>query len=223
MTHNHNAFGRFDPKRRAPVMILVILLGLIASVFPYRLGEQSENNRVQASFERVAGERIAAVEAGLLTTIGSLQPLASFFATQQEPTAEKFHRFVTPLLSSFPGLQAFNWAPVVENADRARIEAEVDHEHPGFRIRELSARGMVIASERARYYPVTMTEPLHGNERVVGYDLASEPVRRAVISSAFSCSTRCPTTPAGSAGWCWAFSGWATWSAGSGWSTAIPI
>jgi signal transduction histidine kinase/HPt (histidine-containing phosphotransfer) domain-containing protein/ActR/RegA family two-component response regulator len=165
-------------------MIVVILLGLVAAVFVYRVGEQSENNRVQVSFERVAGERIAAVEAGLLTTISSLQPLASFFTTQQDPTAEKFHRFVTPLLSSFPGLQAFNWAPLVENADRARLEAEVDHVRPGFRIRELSARGMVIAAERARYYPVTMTEPLRGNEKVVGYDLASEPVRRVALEAA---------------------------------------
>jgi hypothetical protein len=45
VTPNRNANGRFDPKRRAPVMIAVILLGLLAAVFVYRVGEQSENNR----------------------------------------------------------------------------------------------------------------------------------------------------------------------------------
>lgn len=184
MTPHSKVNGRLvDPKRRAPAMIVVILLGLIAAVFVYRLGDQAESNRVQASFERIAGERIAAVESGLLTTVSSLQPLASFIALEN-PTADEYHRFVAPLLASQPGVQAFNWAPVVENADRARVEAEVDHVFPGFRIRELSKHGMVIAGERARYYPVTMTEPLRGNERVIGFDLASEPVRRAAIEAA---------------------------------------
>ncbi len=172
------------PNCRALAILVVAVIGLAAAVIGYRIGEQAETSRIQASFERIAGQRIAAVEAGLLTTIGSLAPLASFFTAAQNPTAEKFHRFVTPLLASWPGVQAFEWVPVVENADRARIEAEVAARLPGFRIRERGADGMVAASERARYYPVTMVEPLRGNEKAVGFDLASNPTRLAAIEAA---------------------------------------
>ncbi|MBB4196549.1 signal transduction histidine kinase/HPt (histidine-containing phosphotransfer) domain-containing protein/ActR/RegA family two-component response regulator [Rhodoblastus sphagnicola] len=176
--------------RRALGMFVVILVGLVAAVFAYRLGEDAQTSRIQASFERIAGERIAAVEAGLLTTIGSLRPLASFLNAAREPGPEEFQRFVAPLLASSPGIQAFEWVPVVENAERARFEAEAAREFPGFRIRDQNGQGMAVAAERARYYPVTTVEPLRGNEKIVGFDVASDPVRRAAIEAAVA--TRAP-------------------------------
>ena len=176
-------------QKRALAIFVVVFVGMVTAVFAYRLREQ-QTGRIQASFERIAGERIAAAEAGLLTTIGSLQSLASFYVSLNEPTAEKFHRFITPLLASYPGVQAFEWVPVVENADRARFEAEAGARLPGFRISERGPQGMERAGERARYYPVTWVEPLRGNEKSVGFDLASNPVRRAAIEAAIA--TRAP-------------------------------
>ncbi len=176
---------RAPPGRRAPALIAVVLLGLVSGLFAYRTGESAENARIQAAFERVAGERIAAVEARLLATIGSLHSLASFFNAINEPTAEKFQRFVRPLLDAYPGVQAFEWVPAVEAKNRAQVEAEAARRFPGFAIRQRDARGaMVAAPARDLYFPVAMVEPVHGNEKAVGFDLYSNPARRAAIDAA---------------------------------------
>jgi len=167
-----------------------VLFGMVAAVLAHRIGEQAEAGRIQASFERIAGERIAGMEAGLLTTIGSLQPLASFFVSLNEPTAEKFRRFVTPLLASHPEVQGFGWNPAVERADRESYEAEVARRHPGFRIWDLAGQGATPAAERARYFPAEMVEPLNGNEKAIGFDIGSDPVRRAAVEAAIA--TRSP-------------------------------
>jgi len=58
-------------------------------------------------------------------------------------------------------------------------------ERPGFEIRERSDAGtMVRAGDRAEYYPVDFVEPLIGNERAVGFDLASEPSRNEALRRA---------------------------------------
>jgi len=171
---------------RALALFVVILVGLVSSAFVYRVGEQAETSRIQASFERIAGERIAAVEAGLLTTIGTLLPLASFFVSLNEPTAEKFRRFVTPLLAAHPEVQGFGWNPVVERADRARHEADVGRSRPGYMIWERGPSGATPAGERERYFPAEMIEPLRGNEKAIGFDIGSDPFRRAAVEAAIA-------------------------------------
>jgi len=179
-----------ENSRRALTLFAVVVIGLVTSVVIHRLGDEAENSRLEALFERGAGERIAAVEAGLLSTIGALQPLASLFASSEDSTEEKFHRIVTPLLATHPEVQALEWSPVVEHVDRARYEAEVARRIPGFEIRDHGAIGMVTAAPRPRYYPVEMVEPLRGNENVVGFDPGSDPARRAAIEAAIE--TRAP-------------------------------
>ena len=53
-------------------MLAVVLLGAALSVAAFLFGQQVERNRVQASFERMAGERISRLEARLMMTVGSL-------------------------------------------------------------------------------------------------------------------------------------------------------
>lgn len=145
-----------DQPRRPLAIFVVIFLGVVAAVVAYGLGEQADNNRIQASFERIAGERIAGVEAGLLTTIASLQPLAAFFVSLNEPNAEKFRRFATPLLASHPEVQGFGWTPAVARA------------------------------ERDLAFPTEMIEPLRDNETLIGFDIGADPAGHAAIAAAIA-------------------------------------
>jgi len=56
---------------------------------------------------------------------------------------------------------------------------------PGAAIWQNDAQGQHLsATERAVYYPVSMVIPSAGNERALGYDLGSEPIRRAALEEA---------------------------------------
>ncbi len=176
---------RFNTKLRGPVMLGVIVLGVVLSFAAFRGGQQIERNRIQASFERTSGERISALQARLMTTVGSLYSLASFIATSGDVTKAQFSQFVTPLLSAYPGVQAFEWVPLVLPNEREEAEAAGARDYPNFALREIDpAGGMRRVSVRDGYYPVTYVEPLRGNEKAVGFDLYSNPTRRAAIDAA---------------------------------------
>lgn len=170
-------------------VLLVLVLGAAASLLAYYVGLGYERTRTQASFERTAGERIATVQAKISSTIGSLRALASFFEATGDVGPDQFRRFVSPLLSAFPGVQAYEWVPLVPAQERGKVEQQGAALLPGFRISELSAEGrMVRASDRERYFPVFFLEPRQGNEAAVGFDLASNAARRAAIESAIRSS-----------------------------------
>jgi PAS domain S-box-containing protein len=67
---------------------------------------------------------------------------------------------------------------------------------PGFGIRELGpGREMQTAGDRPTFYPVTYIEPLAGNEAAAGFDLASDPARRAAIDAAVESDNIIATSP----------------------------
>ncbi|OCX29169.1 MULTISPECIES: CHASE domain-containing protein [Bradyrhizobium] len=172
--------------RRPRIQVLVILVvGFGASLLAYNVGVNFDNARARASFERAAGDRIAAVHSSISSTIGSLRALASFFEATGDVTDEQFRRFVSPLLAVHPGVQAYEWVPRVEQRERAAMERGATGMRPEFRITERDSSGtMVSAGKRDIYYPVYFAEPLSGNRAAVGFDLFSNEARRAAIEQA---------------------------------------
>lgn len=69
---------------------------------------------------------------------------------------------------------------------REPFEAAALGETPGaFRITERDAQGRIApAAVRAEYFPVHYVEPMVGNEEALGFDLASNPDRRAALEYA---------------------------------------
>jgi PAS domain S-box-containing protein len=128
---------------------------------------------------------------------GFLEQLSDAFVSRQQPvTRQEFHDLVQTLLHRFPIIQAVEWAPSVEPADRARFEAGQRAEVPGFEIRQRSQAGeMRPADDRNRFYPVTYVEPLNGNERAIGFDLASDETRRIAIEAAATSGNLAATAP----------------------------
>jgi PAS domain S-box-containing protein len=116
---------------------------------------------------------------------------------RHEPvTRGEFHGLVQTLLHRFPIIQAVEWAPSVSSADRARFEAGQQAQAPGFEIRQRGQSGeMRAADDRAQFYPVTYVEPLDGNERAIGFDLASDETWRLAIEAATRKGNLAATAP----------------------------
>ncbi|MEI7771133.1 MAG: CHASE domain-containing protein, partial [Chloroflexales bacterium] len=100
-------------------------------------------------------------------------------------TRQEFSAFVQGTASS-PGLQSLMWAPVVTAADRLAYEASVRREgFSDFMIFERSADGRSVrAGDRATYVVADYNEPISANRAVMGFDLSSEPIRRATLERA---------------------------------------
>ncbi len=116
-----------------------------------------------------------------------LQQLERSFSRDSLVSRADFRHLAKNLLQRFPAIQAVKWVPRIEPAQRLAFEAAQQADLPGFEIREIDAAGVRRrAAQRDRYYPVTYVEPLEGNEQIVGFDLLSEPGRKAAVEHAIA-------------------------------------
>ncbi len=170
--------------------IMLINLGLMLSIGLFFGLWSIETNRITQDFKAMAAS--AALE--LHTTTARYQQdvgvLRTFHvASSHGVTRQEFRRFVQLHLetaTSLPGLQALVWAPVVSGGRRNVYEAMVRGEgFPEFMIRERGPDGTLVrAGERPAYVVADYNEPDQVNRFAMGFDLASDPVRRAALEQA---------------------------------------
>ncbi|MEW6113108.1 MAG: CHASE domain-containing protein [Thermodesulfobacteriota bacterium] len=141
---------------------------------------------MESGFERAAEARSVAVKEEIDKDLMRLQSLAAFHKSSERITRQQFQTFAQTLSKDGGGIQALEWIPRVSDAERARYEEEARLEgFPNFRITEMNAEGKLIpAASRPEYYPVFYVEPYAGNEAAIGFDLASDPVRKEALDSA---------------------------------------
>ena len=91
-----------------------------------------------------------------------------------------------PWLKKDSVAQAFEWVPRVRASERTGYELAARRDgldHFGFTEKDKEGK-LVSAGRRDEYYPVYFVSPLKGNETAAGFDLWSDPVRRAAMEKA---------------------------------------
>ena len=126
-----------------------------------------------------------------------LEQLGEAFKARRGPVTEnQFRDLVQKLLQHFPTIQAVEWAPRVGSAEREAFELAQRNQHPGFSIHQGDVAGTPpAAAERTTLYPVTYIEPLADNQEAVGFDLGSQPDRRAAIDATIATGEVTATAP----------------------------
>jgi PAS domain S-box-containing protein len=152
------------------------------SLFEFRLRSQQLADQMRATLEEQRG---------------FLEQLSDAFVSRDQPvTRQEFHDLVPTLLHRFPIIQAVEWAPTVRSGDRTKFETAQRPEMPGFEIRERAqSSDLQSAGDRNDFHPVTYVEPLAGNERAIGFDLASDHARRIAIDTATTTGNLAATAP----------------------------
>ncbi len=172
-------------RRRFYSVAVPLSLTLIAVTFGFFASDLHERRRLQLDFEREAvtvGDGLARRLAVYLEVVHSLQ---SFYAASSMVTRDEFKQYVNRALRRVPGIQALSWNPRIPHSERESYEAAARQDGlEGFTIRELSAGRMVAAGVRTEYVFVNFIEPQEGNENAVGYDVYSNPDRRAALDKA---------------------------------------
>jgi len=154
-----------------------------------------EESRLRAEFERNTSELSDKFQDNLASLLATLDALRGFQAAVGELTPDQFKVFVGDMLRAHPELQALEWAPRVDDADRGSFERKAQSLGlSGYRIRAYGPQGSpVSASQRPEYFPVLLVEPLQGNEAAVGLDLGSESARRAALLEALNTGSAAAT------------------------------
>lgn len=103
----------------------------------------------------------------------------SLFAASRQVGEDEFDAFVEAqeVFTRHPGIQGVGFARFIEKADLPAFVASVRETHPDFKVWPPGDRGA--------YSAIVYLAPRDGrNERATGYDMFSEPVRRAAMEEA---------------------------------------
>ena len=174
-------------QRRKSTVAVPMLLAFTLFVMIFLKANQWEYTDSLTEFRQLSQQAVNQVQNKLGEQEAVLEETAALFIHDADGhvTREEFHRFVEKSLNRFPMIQALEWASPVDTAHRASFEAAQRKDFPGFEIRERNAAGhLQRAGERSAFYPVTYIEPLPGNELALGFDLASNPERKAALTEA---------------------------------------
>jgi len=180
-THFLGSAGR----RRASIGA-VILIGLAFTVAAYHFVRNWERDVIDSDFERRANIHALVLQTIVDQHVELLESLAGLFIASKDVERSEFRRFVEPLLTRHREIQGYGWNPLVPEAERGAFEAAAHEEGlSDFQITEIDETGRKIpAQRRSEYVAVHYLEPLSGNEQALGYDIASEEVRREALNAA---------------------------------------
>jgi PAS domain S-box-containing protein len=180
-------FYLFGLSRRTFLTLsLIMAAGIFLTTVVFWEARQSALNSFRLQFERDAAMRSNLIAWKLEECLAITQALQRFFAASQHVDASKFAIFALPFLEKRGDLQALEWIPHVRHAEREIFEnIRREQGMQNFAITEYGPDGEIIpAGDREAYYPVFFVEPLKGNEKAAGFDLASNPVRRVALDKA---------------------------------------
>ncbi len=180
----------YDPGHKSVRRILLSLGmvagGILLSAIMFATIRSFETRNTEASFKGVAEQRLDALETNIMLTINNLVSLGALYDASQDVKRDEFDRFTLSLLARNQAIQALEWIPKVPRRLRQKYE-QTGREagFPSFEFKDRPAPGRFSrAGKREEYFPVLFVAPWRGNEKALGFDLASDPVRHTALQSA---------------------------------------
>jgi PAS domain S-box-containing protein len=164
-------------------LLAVTLAGVIVTAIFFWTTRSAELNQFKSQFEHDASIRANLVAVKLNQCLIVIRAFQSCYDASDEVERREFKIFTAPFLAEQNELQALAWLPRVLQSQRADFEKRVRQDGlPGFQIKDLTPdRRFINAAEREEYYPIEYVEPIKGNEQKIGFNMASEPIRRAAM------------------------------------------
>ncbi|OWY39422.1 hypothetical protein CEK28_08080 [Xenophilus sp. AP218F] len=160
--------------------------GALLTLLLFQAMRQNEREKNRAEFDRLAEQRLDVLETNLTLTLDNLVAVSAFFDANPQIDRQAFARLVAPLLRRNPAIQAMEWIPRISLFQRQTYEIAARADGvAGFAVSDKRPDGgMQPAPPRDEYYPVYYAEPLRGNEKAMGFDLAGNPARNAALRQA---------------------------------------
>jgi len=165
---------------------MAVTAGLALTVFTAWTAHQKESYSRNEIFAQVGAVETAAIAERLYTLRDfELKGLVNSFENSGKVTSMDFLQYTSYFMKN-QYIQAWEWIPAVPAVARISFEEEARAEGlKDFRIWQKDPQGNAMpVSGRDWYYPVFYISPLAGNEKALGYDLGSEPLRRAALEDA---------------------------------------
>jgi len=165
---------------------LAALLGIAASVALFCILWRLERKSAEVEAQAAARGRTELLRNKIECSMEVLYSIAQLCGDGANITRARFHDFTAGALARHPEIQALSWDPCVTLAERPAFEQLARQDGvAGFTFTEFDSGGRLVpAAQRPAYVPIYMLEPLDKNRPALGFDLNSDPERRATLAQA---------------------------------------
>ncbi|WP_158303929.1 CHASE domain-containing protein [Paramagnetospirillum magneticum] len=161
------------------------VMGVLSSLALFGIVFLVERDSSESRFAELAEQRIIAIRANIAIAQGSVNLLAAHFAVAPagSTSREGFRRLVEQTLKDHDFIQGYSWDPRVPHDQRALYEEVARGDGlNSFVFTERDAEGgLRPAVQRDEYIPIYYMEPMASNRPALGFDLASQPIRRLAL------------------------------------------
>lgn len=172
-------------------------VGILLTLFAAWTAHGHENRLRLKAFQRLADSKAAVLSKTICFLRDfELEGLSCFLRDRGQVSHRAFGDYTQHLLKN-PAVAMWAWAVPVQAGDRAAFKADLrDGRYEDFAIWQFDGDGMRVGADgREVYYPVLNAAPFEGNEGALGFDLGSEPVRRAALEEAVNTGLTTCTDP----------------------------
>ncbi|RON08400.1 GGDEF domain-containing protein [Pseudomonas brassicacearum] len=165
------------------VALLVLLAGGVLTGLLAWASLNAHHQQMAQNFQLLVNERKSRITERFDDQEQRLDSLRRFFVNSESVSRKEFDGFTKALLQR---TQAYAWAPSVARSERAAFELRVREQgKTGFSIRDLTPSAeLQPATERDEYVPVLYSQTQSSKGAPLGFDLLSEPLRRATLQRA---------------------------------------
>jgi diguanylate cyclase (GGDEF)-like protein/PAS domain S-box-containing protein len=170
-------------------VVLVVCMGIALSIAAHRVQINWDRDEAQLRFENRAMRAGGDLKDDISADTEILHAMDGFYSGCDSVERDEFRTFVRHVKSNYTCIQALEWIPLVPRSKVAKYESAAQRDgFTQFHLTERLPSGKsVMVRPREEYFPVYYVEPYKGNEKALGYDLASDPARRAALMEA--CNT----------------------------------
>jgi CHASE1-domain containing sensor protein len=163
----------------------VLLVGILSSLGAYLATQAWDELQRNEAFHLEAKAHVEQFADRLRRVVAQVQAVGQLYSAADDVTEQEFSAFLRPFLTQDRLLHSLYWAPRILDEGRDAFEAHARAAgQTDFTIRDWAAGALRPAERRPEYFPVDLVEPRAGHEPILGFDLGSEPLRRAALEQA---------------------------------------
>jgi len=164
------------------VVAIVGGVGIVLTIFLFLELRNDAWDLFQTTFQQRAKTRIESVYQEVERQLDRLSGLCLFMGSNDSMDRGSFDQYVGPFLKDVP-VHAFAWVPRVKSDDLLFYESSARQDGiDGYKVYDKFVQGKrMLEQKRDEYFPVYYVQPMQGNDIALGFNMTSEPVRRAAM------------------------------------------
>jgi PAS domain S-box-containing protein len=172
-------FRTADWRRKLSVTLPMVFTFAVVVVLFFQTNRW-EQGRIKMEFEQRTQNLSQKLQSDFDGYLDVLRSIQNFFASSPAVSQGSFRSFVARDIADHPGIQSLSWNARVSQAKvPAFVEAARRDGLGTFQLTERDGQQRLIpAGPRDEYIVIRYIEPLLGNERALGFNIACDPVRR---------------------------------------------